>query len=160
MNFGVYRVVFQQQVHGRSGNCSSLSRCFSYIIREGGALSLWRGNGVNILKIAPESAIKFACYERIKRFLRGRSPTCELTVTERIIAGSAAGGIAQTTIYPLETLKTRLCMRETGQYRGIVDASVKIYRAEGFRAFYRGYWPNLCGILPYAGIDLALYEVR
>jgi len=24
--------------------------------------------------------------------------------------------------------------------------------------FYKGYWPNLCGIIPYAGIDLAAYE--
>ena len=27
-------------------------------------------------------------------------------------------------------------------------------------AFYRGYIPNLLGIIPYAGIDLAIYEVR
>lgn len=24
--------------------------------------------------------------------------------------------------------------------------------------FYKGYWPNLFGIIPYAGIDLAVYE--
>lgn len=29
---------------------------------------------------------------------------------------------------------------------------------EGFRSFYRGYLPNLLGIIPYAGIDLAVYE--
>lgn len=26
-------------------------------------------------------------------------------------------------------------------------------------AFYKGYVPNLLGIIPYAGIDLAVYEV-
>jgi solute carrier family 25 phosphate transporter 23/24/25/41 len=31
-------------------------------------------------------------------------------------------------------------------------------RKEGARAFYKGYVPNLIGILPYAGIDLAVYE--
>lgn len=30
---------------------------------------------------------------------------------------------------------------------------------EGFGAFYKGYVPNLLGIIPYAGIDLAVYEV-
>lgn len=30
---------------------------------------------------------------------------------------------------------------------------------EGPRAFYRGYLPNVLGIIPYAGIDLAVYEV-
>lgn len=26
-------------------------------------------------------------------------------------------------------------------------------------AFYKGYIPNMLGIIPYAGIDLAVYEV-
>lgn len=29
---------------------------------------------------------------------------------------------------------------------------------EGIRSFYRGYLVNLIGIIPYAGIDLAVYE--
>jgi solute carrier family 25 phosphate transporter 23/24/25/41 len=40
-----------------------------------------------------------------------------------------------------------------------VDAAQKILKQEGWRSFYRGYVPNLLGIVPYAGIDLAVYEV-
>jgi Mitochondrial carrier protein len=59
-----------------------------------------------------------------------------------------------------QVLKTRLALRKTGQYKSIADAAMKIYTKEGMKSFYRGYVPNLLGIIPYAGIDLAIYEVR
>lgn len=56
-------------------------------------------------------------------------------------------------------LKTRLTLRRTGQYKGLLDCAWQILEREGPRAFYRGYLPNVLGIIPYAGIDLAVYEV-
>ncbi len=56
-------------------------------------------------------------------------------------------------------LKTRLTLRKTGQYSGMADCAKQILRKEGVRAFYKGYVPNTLGIIPYAGIDLAVYEV-
>ena len=35
-----------------------------------------------------------------------------------------------------------------------------IIQKEGPRSLYRGLFPALLGIVPYAGIDLAVYEVR
>lgn len=144
------------QVHGRR-QFSSLSSCLRHMLHEGGLKSLWRGNGINVLKIAPESALKFMAYEQIKRLIRDNSNR-EIGIYERFLAGSVAGGVSQTVIYPLEVLKTRLALRKTGQYKGIVDAILSIHKKEGLRSFYRGYVPNLLGIIPYAGIDLAIYE--
>jgi len=59
----------------------------------------------------------------------------------------------------VQVLKTRLALRKTGEFRGIVDAARKIYAREGLRSFVRGYLTNVIGIVPYAGIDLAVYEV-
>lgn len=73
------------------------------MLREGGFWSLWRGNGINVLKIAPESAIKFMAYEQAKRVIRGNQ-TRELSIYERFCAGSLAGGVSQTIIYPLEVV--------------------------------------------------------
>lgn len=143
---------FKVQTH-KTGISDSLR----YMLKEGGLRSMWRGNGINVIKIAPESAIKFAAYEKIKRLIRGDDKR-QMTIGERFMAGAAAGGISQTMIYPMEVLKTRLALRKTGQYSGIVDAAKKIYVHEGIRSFYRGYIPNMLGIIPYAGIDLAVYE--
>lgn len=76
------------------------------MLKEGGVRSLWRGNGINVLKIAPESAIKFAAYEQVKRLIKGDSKE-NLSIYERFCAGALAGGISQSSIYPLEVLKTR-----------------------------------------------------
>ncbi|XP_040846765.1 calcium-binding mitochondrial carrier protein SCaMC-3 isoform X3 [Ochotona curzoniae] len=95
-------------------------------------------------------------FMQIKRAIRGQQET--LHVQERFVAGSLAGATAQTIIYPMEVLKTRLTLRRTGQYRGLLDCARRILEREGPRAFYRGYLPNVLGIIPYAGIDLAVYE--
>lgn len=56
-------------------------------------------------------------------------------------------------------LKTRLALARTGQYNGLLHATKVILEKEGVRSFYRGLVPSLIGIIPYAGIDLAVYEV-
>ena len=42
--------------------------------------------------------------------------------------------------------------------QGLIRFAGKLYRKEGWKTFYKGYVPNLLGIIPYAGIDLAIYE--
>nr|ACB45665.1 mitochondrial solute carrier family 25 member 25 isoform O [Osmerus mordax] len=150
------RLKVLMQVHGSRSNNMCIMTGLTQMIKEGGMRSLWRGNGVNIIKIAPESALKFMAYEQIKRLMGSSKES--LGILERFLAGSLAGVIAQSTIYPMEVLKTRLALRTTGQYSGILDCAKHIFRRGGLGAFYKGYVPNMLGIIPYAGIDLAVYE--
>ncbi|XP_023131011.2 calcium-binding mitochondrial carrier protein SCaMC-1-like isoform X1 [Amphiprion ocellaris] len=152
------RIKVFRQVHGSTDFKGNVLNSFQYMLKEGGLQSMWRGNGINVLKIAPETAIKFTAYEQIKSMMRGGSETRSLRVHERFVAGSLAGAMAQTAIYPMEVLKTRLTLRKTGQYSGIADCAKQILQREGVAAFYKGYVPNLLSIVPYAGIDLAVYE--
>lgn len=52
-----------------------------------------------------------------------------------------------------------MVLSKTGEYSSIYDCANKIVKYEGLRAFYKGFLPNLLGIIPYAGTDLAVYEV-
>ncbi|XP_011201683.1 calcium-binding mitochondrial carrier protein SCaMC-2-A-like [Bactrocera dorsalis] len=139
---------------------TSLLDSANYMIKTGGIRSMWRGNGVNVLKIGSDSAIKFTIYEKVKHYIRieRKSSQEEMTMGERFIAGAIAGSISQTTVYPFDVLKTRLALRTTSEHRGLFALIKNIYLTEGVRSFYNGYTINLLGVLPYAGIDLALYE--
>lgn len=144
------------QVNG-TGQGGSFAVVMRSMYHEGGIKSFWRGNCMNVLKVAPNSALTFMTYDLFKQMLQGDDRS-ELTASKRFVAGGLAGAISSTFIFPLDTLKTRLALRTTGQYRGIIDATASIYRKEGARVFYRGLLPNVLGILPYAGIELAMYE--
>ena len=56
-------------------------------------------------------------------------------------------------------MKVRLCLRRTGELSTWFDAFKRIYKIEGPKAFWRGYTLNQIGIVPFAGFDLACYEV-
>ncbi|XP_039124812.1 calcium-dependent mitochondrial ATP-magnesium/phosphate carrier protein 3-like [Dioscorea cayenensis subsp. rotundata] len=132
------------------------------IWREGRFLGFFRGNGLNVMKVAPESAIRFYAYEMLKNFIgsmEGESKS-DIGASGRLIAGGMAGAVAQTAIYPMDLVKTRLqtYTSESGQVPSIGKLSKDIWIQEGPRAFYRGLIPSLLGIIPYAGIDLAAYE--
>jgi hypothetical protein len=73
--------------------------------QEGGIRAYFRGNTANILKVAPESAVKFYAYETVKKMFNQNE--AEITPYQRMIAGASAGVIAHTTCFPLEGSFTR-----------------------------------------------------
>ncbi|KAL6175139.1 hypothetical protein ACLB2K_051782 [Fragaria x ananassa] len=132
------------------------------IFKEDGFLGFFRGNGINVVKVAPESAIKFYTYELLKNVIgenMGENKD-DIGTAGRLLAGGIAGAVAQTAIYPLDLVKTRLqtCASEAGKGPRLGILTKEILTHEGPRAFYKGLLPSLLGIVPYAGIDLAAYE--
>ncbi|XP_029953428.1 calcium-binding mitochondrial carrier protein SCaMC-1-like [Salarias fasciatus] len=150
------RIKVFQQVHDCRNNRVNMFGGFRAMLNEGGLSSLWRGNGVNVLKVAPETAIRFMAFEQLKNKL-ARDPE-NVKIHERFVAGSLAGVTALTTVYPMEVLKTRMVLRTTAQYSGMMDCAKKILKEEGAKAFYRGCFTSMLSVVPAVGLDLALYE--
>ena len=141
---------------GKGGGGGGIGAGLRAIYGEGGWRAFYRGNGTNVLKICPESGIKFFAFDFFKRAL-AREPAAP-TPAERFAAGSLAGALAQFAIYPLEITKTRLAVSAPGEYAGILDCVTAIARKEGFAAVYAGLGTSTAGIIPYAGTDLAVYS--
>ncbi|XP_067876408.1 calcium-binding mitochondrial carrier protein SCaMC-2-like [Heterodontus francisci] len=144
------------QIYSTRQNKMKISSGLKAMIKEGGFSSMWRGNLTNIIKIGPELAFKFMAYEELKGIISVESEN--LGIKERILAGSMAGAFSQTATYPVEMMKTRMMLRKTGEPRELYAHVRNIFVYEGISTFYRGYVPNILGIIPYAGIDLAVYE--
>ena len=64
---------------------------FKEILHKGNYFALWKGNGTNVLKIIPETAIKFHTFEIQKRNL---SDLFESQILTNFISGAIAGSIA------------------------------------------------------------------
>ncbi|KAE8555540.1 hypothetical protein TMatcc_002796 [Talaromyces marneffei ATCC 18224] len=133
--------------------------------KAGGIRSLFAGNGLNVVKIMPESAIKFGAYEASKRAfarLEGHDDTKKIRPTFQFLSGGLGGMVAQCFVYPVDTLKFRMqCELVQGGVQGnklIAETARKMWQSAGVLAFFRGLPLGLVGMFPYAAIDLSTFE--
>uniref|UniRef100_A0A2N9F4U0 Uncharacterized protein n=1 Tax=Fagus sylvatica TaxID=28930 RepID=A0A2N9F4U0_FAGSY len=85
----------------------------------------------------------------------------QLTPLLRLGAGACAGIIAMSATYPMDMVRGRLTVQTENspyQYRGIFHALSTVLREEGPRALYRGWLPSVIGVVPYVGLNFAVYE--
>ena len=124
------------------------------VYAEGGVRAFFRGNGANVLKVVPETAVKFAAFDLLKRAIA--TDPGNVTIAERFAAGGLAGVASQALVYPLEVIKTRLAVTPPGSAGGdgIAAMASHVVAREGARGLFRGLAPSVVGIFPYAGIDL------
>jgi solute carrier family 25 phosphate transporter 23/24/25/41 len=85
--------------------------------------------------------------------------TAELGKATRVAIGGVSGAVGQGLVYPLDTVRTRLAVCSQQEYAGgIVRTAARMWRHEGPASLYRGLVPSMCGIIPYAGVDIVLFE--
>ncbi|KAI4311415.1 hypothetical protein MLD38_036316 [Melastoma candidum] len=138
-----------------------------YIWRTEGFRGLFKGNGTNCARIVPNSAVKFFSYEQASLgilWLYRQQPgneEAQLTPLLRLGAGACAGIIAMSATYPMDMVRGRLTVqtdKSPRQYRGIFHALTTVFKEEGPRALYRGWLPSVIGVVPYVGLNFAVYE--
>lgn len=122
----------------------------------------FKGNGANVLRLLPDTAIKFVVHDQFKVMFAppdGRP----LGLTGKLAAGSATGVIKCLASYPLELARTRLAAdtAKIGQprmYRGIAHCLSHTWRHEGTRGLYKGMLASTAAIIPYLAISFTAYD--
>jgi len=126
-----------------------------HMIRNEGALSLYKGVGVVVAVAAPAQAMYFAGYE-LARSLLGKSGS------STFIAGVCAQLSASICWVPMDVIKERLQIEgqlKTGETYGSSWSAVKrIVKTEGFRGMYRAYGIHQFVWAPFNGIYFTCYE--
>ncbi|KAL0452760.1 UNVERIFIED_CONTAM: Peroxisomal nicotinamide adenine dinucleotide carrier [Sesamum latifolium] len=115
---------------------------------EAGVLGFWKGVFPTLIMVSNPS-IQFMLYETLlkklkKRRLSSSKGNNDVTALEIFLLGALAKLGATVVTYPLLVVKSRLQAKQiTGgdkrhQYRGTLDAILKMIRYEGFYGFYKG----------------------
>ncbi|EKG19459.1 Calcium-binding EF-hand [Macrophomina phaseolina MS6] len=143
----------------------SLVKATKELWAAGGMRSLYAGNGLNVVKVMPESAVKFGAFEASKRMfarIEGHGNPRDIHTWSKFMAGGFGGMVSQAVVYPLDTLKFRMqCETVSGGLHGnklIIATAKKMWYKDGIRSFYRGLPMGLFGIFPYAAVDLGTFE--
>ncbi|KAL1136908.1 hypothetical protein V6Z11_A12G271100 [Gossypium hirsutum] len=128
---------------------------------------MFKGNGTNCARIIPNSAVKFFSYEEASKGIlylyrqQSGNEDAQLTPLLRLGAGACAGIIAMSATYPMDMVRGRLTVQtemSPRHYRGIFHALTTVLREEGPRALYKGWLPSVIGVVPYVGLNFAVYE--
>jgi solute carrier family 25 phosphate transporter 23/24/25/41 len=68
------------------------------LVLAGSIRSYFKGNGTNVLKIAPETSIKLALNDRLKRHIHEDSG--DITPWQRMVCGGVSGAVGQVGLLP------------------------------------------------------------
>lgn len=165
------KVLFQVQGSGsgesyKKGTLATVLQ----IYREEGYKGLFRGNGINCIRIVPYTAIQYSVYEKLKALLTHGERA--FSTGEKLLCGMAGGLASVAGTYPMDLVKTRLSVLTAQSLKGVssgaslakVDLSMwgnlrSIYLKEGgLRGLYRGFVPTSLGVAPYVSLNFSIFE--
>ena len=126
------------------------------LIKKEGYLSLFNGNGINCLRVMPESAIRYSVFDSCKKHFSEKDINKNLNY---FISGSISGITGSCAVYPLETVRTKITAQSNkNMYNGFIDCIKKSYNKNGIQGFYKGNVLYTLGQIPYQGTNFLTYQ--
>lgn len=168
--------------HLNSGyNYKSLRNAIATIYRTEGVAALFFGYKATLARDLPFSALQFAFYEKFRQWaflLEGKDIyKHDLSISNEIVTGACAGGLAGILTTPLDVVKTRVQTQLPSQIDISTDTKIKnvskpvtltnsifkslrtVYTSEGFFGFFSGVGPRFVWTSVQSSIMLLLYQM-
>ncbi|KAJ1835134.1 hypothetical protein IWW55_003344 [Coemansia sp. RSA 2706] len=140
-----------------SGTINTLRR----IVAEEGPRGLYRGLAPMLMGYLPTWGIYFAAYETLKQELSAPAVGSHMGATAvHVVSAMGAGASTSTLTNPIWVLKSRFMTQSAYteyRYTSMWHAVQMIYRAEGWRGFYKGLGSSLLGVT-HVAVQFPLYE--
>ncbi|XP_021184196.2 mitochondrial thiamine pyrophosphate carrier [Helicoverpa armigera] len=150
----------------------------THMVKTEGVASLFKGLTPTLGQIAPHAGIQFAVYRLFTETVFNRIPffqrqktmhsVVESSLMANLIAGSIAGFVSKTAIYPFDLVKKRLQIQGFQQYRkefgkqmycnGLLHCVKLTITMEGFLALYKGYGPSMLKAVLVSAMHFAVYD--
>lgn len=161
--------VMQQIQSKKNPEYNGIVSGLRHMYKSEGWRGLFKGNGTNVARIAPNAALQFLFFDMYKVALTRLVPSaCEapragtvaaaggggggekLTPMWTLAAGALAGSTSSLICYPLDIVRSYLTVQTNhGQFNGIWGTMKAIHKADGMRGLFRGCVATLAGITPY-----------
>ncbi|XP_014241248.1 solute carrier family 25 member 44 [Cimex lectularius] len=165
------------QIQKHDSMYSGLFDAGSKIYKTEGIGGLYRGFWVSSVQIV--SGVGYiATYESTRHLLKQYNAT---TTVKALLSGGAASLVGQTIIVPFDVISQHLMFlgltnyRDGGKmvlnplgltidpsrskFRITLDIAQIIYRTDGIRGFYRGYFASLCTYVPNSALWWTFYQI-
>ncbi|XP_043280045.1 mitochondrial uncoupling protein 2-like [Venturia canescens] len=154
----VVKVRLQAGTLGRSSvRYNSTLHAYKSIAFNEGPRGLWKGTFPNVTRNAIVNVAEIVCYDVIKEtilnygILRDGIP-CHL------VAATTAGLCTTLVASPVDVVKTRYMNSSPGEYKGAMDAAIKMLANEGPSAFYKGFVPSFARLVSWNIVLWITYE--
>ncbi|EPS43682.1 hypothetical protein H072_2378 [Dactylellina haptotyla CBS 200.50] len=115
----------------------------------------YRGLLPSTVLVTPGIALYFTSYRQSKSMLIPHFGDGTITY---LLAGTIAELASSFVWTPLEVIKSRLQISKTAVEGKLSENLKQIWRTEGIKGFYRGYFMGLVVFIPYNGIWWTVYE--
>jgi len=139
--------------------------CFARVVKEQGAITLWRGNFVNVIRYFPTQALNFAFKDTFRKYLCPYDPKKEMGkfFLGSLASGGAAGAASLVFVYPLDFSRTRLAAdvgkaKTDREFTGLANCIATVFKKDGPVGLYRGFMVSVLGIIVYRAFYFGGYD--